>query len=288
MDKGVLFLGIVAIVVAIVGPYFAELAKWLVARCSAPKLRVEFANKRPYCHLTTTRYGTSKENYEWFPTYYFMFCIHNLGKSSARRCQVFLEEICSADSTKDYHRDNDFWPTRLTWEERTAYQQIHPGSRAFVSIGHIPSPEAQPGHDRSMWIGQDPTDNERFMLDLCFHHFAKRDYLEKKKKHHLKIAIVGENFNRIEKQFELSWSGYWTEKEEEMIEKEAVLKLCDSRSAGIIDKFLNVSLGCCDFFREGRGSSRTKASFRTCLRAGSLGVAEESASALAARPMLGI
>lgn len=51
------------------------------------------------------------------------------------------------------------------------------------------------------------------------------------------MAIVGENFGRVVKQFDLDWSGTWTENEKEMIEKEAILKLRDPQSASIRGKF---------------------------------------------------
>jgi hypothetical protein len=39
------------------------------------------------------------------------------------------------------------------------------------------------------------------------------------------LAIVGENFETVRKQIELRWTGNWTEDEDEMLTKEAVIRL---------------------------------------------------------------
>lgn len=220
-----LFLGFVAISVAIFGPSFAELAK---RRYLAPKIKLEFGNQYRFCHITKKTYKVSPVQFEDFPVYYFRFSIQNDGKSLARSCEVVIQEVWTANHIREYQPIEAFWPTNLKWEGGNTRVDINPKRPpVFVDIGHICHPEAQMKYEHSKSIRvSDSDDTLRFILDLPYVHFAKIDSLFPGK-HLLKLVIVGENFKPIRKQFELNWSGNWTEDENEMLSKEVVLTIAD-------------------------------------------------------------
>lgn len=120
-----------------------------------------------------------------------------------------------------YHRDETFWPANLKWEGGVQFIEINPKRRAFVDIGHISHPDHQSKYEKSSSVLIDPNDSRlRFILDLHFYYYAQIDSLFPGK-HRLKVAIIGENFPRVEKWFDLTWSGNWKDEEQDML-REAV------------------------------------------------------------------
>lgn len=221
---GVLFLGFMALVIAVLGPYAGDTFR---KRLLSPKLRLNYKNEPPYCHKTKQKY-THIAPPEEFPTYYFRFTIENHGKTLARSCEVVLEEVWTADEQGEYQRVKEFWTTNLTLQGNL-YMDINPGRPPiYVDIGHISSPECQKTRDLRYSIHTDKTDNYRFIFNFPEgqHLFARIDS-RPRGKHLFKVAIVGENFEPIRRYFVLSWSGNWTEDEQQMIQKEAIIILKD-------------------------------------------------------------
>ena len=226
-----LTLGIIALAVAIFGPYMADLVR---RRYLAPRLLVQFRAQYGFRHLTKKRYSPfpkghpSYDSFEEYPTYYFRFSVYNCGRSLARSCEVVLQEVLVAAETGDYQPMEVFWPTNLTWEDGGRQIDINPKRPPlFTNIGHICHPEAQKKFEPSQSVRVSPSETRlRFILDLHVRHFAKIDSLAQGK-YVLKVAIVGENFDQIRKQFSLSWSGNWTEDEGQMLTKDAFMTMSD-------------------------------------------------------------
>lgn len=200
---------------ALLAPYLSEVLKrWFLS----PKLQVEFENKPPYCLRTKWRVQSIDGVIVGEPlVYYFRFFVHNYGKSRARSCEAILEEVWKVDSAGHYHRDDTFSPTNLKWEGNVQFIDINPGRRAFADIGHISHRDHQSKHEGSSSVLIDPSDSRlRFILDLKVYYFSQIDSLFPGK-HRLKVGIVGENFPRLDKWFELTWSGNWKDEEKEML-----------------------------------------------------------------------
>ena len=204
---------------ALLAPYLSEVLK---RRFISPKLRVEFENRTPYCHRTKWRVTDPNGLVVGEPpVYYFRFSVQNHGKARAQSCEAILEEVWKADSAGNYYHDDTFAPTSLKWEGNVQFIDINPGRRMFVDIGHISHPDHQSRHEKSSSVLIDPSDGRlRFILDLKSYYFFQIDSLFPGK-HRLKVGIVGENFPRLDKWFELTWSGNWKVEEKDML-REAV------------------------------------------------------------------
>jgi hypothetical protein len=215
-----LFIGVVALFAAIAGPYIADRYK---RRRLAPRLHIECKNQPPYCHRTKLTFQNPSEE---FQAYYFTFTIENQGKSQARSCEVILEEVCTADENHVYQQVNEFWPTNLKLLGKL-YMHINPGRPPLnVAIGHISEPKCQEKREHPYSIVTDKSDYNRFILDYVDdqRYFFKIDS-RPPGSHLFKLAIVGENFETARRQIELHWTGHWTEDDQEMLTKEAVIRM---------------------------------------------------------------
>lgn len=219
-----LFLGFIAILVAVAGPYIGDRFR---NRFLAPRLHVEFKNRPPYCHRTKwvspSRSGDVEASYLVF---YFTFSIENQGKSQARSCEVVLYEVWTADENDEYRQVEDFWPTNLTLHHKL-FMDINPGRPpVHVAIGHISEPKYQEEYEHPYWVAADRSDHSRFILDYApdQRHLWKIDS-RPRGSHLFKLAILGENFEIVRKQIELHWTGKWTEDKGQMLTKEAVLSM---------------------------------------------------------------
>jgi hypothetical protein len=213
-----LFLGFIALLVAIFGPYIGDkFKKWRLA----PKLHIKCKNEPPYCHPTKLAFTKPSEE---FDTYYFTFTVENNGKSQARSCEVVLEEVCTADEKGEYYQVKEFWPTNLMLQGNV-YMDINPGRPPlYVTIGHISEPKCQEKREHPYSIVTNRSEYNRFIFDFASgqRHFFKIDS-RPRGNHLFKLAIVGENFKTIRKKIELRWTGNWTKDSEQMLTKEAVI-----------------------------------------------------------------
>ena len=219
-----LSLGIIALLAAVVGPYLADkFRQWRLA----PRLHVECKNEPPHCHRTKREFRRSSGQVEAsYFAFYFTLSIENQGKSQARSCEVVLQEVWTADENGDYHQVEAFWPTNLAFH-REIFMDINPGRPPIhVGIGHISAPKCQEVHEPPYWIGTDRSDYHRFIFDYAPAqlHFWKIDS-RPAGSHRFKLAIVGENFKPVRKQIDLHWTGNWTEDEDEMLKKQAVISM---------------------------------------------------------------
>lgn len=242
-----LFLGFVALLVALIGPYIGDIFK---RRFIAPRLHIEFRNESPYCHLTKLK---SPDN-EYY-TYYFCFAVENRGKSAARSCEVVLEEVCTADDKNEFHPVKQFWPTNLMLQGNEPVH-INPGRPPiYVAIGHISEPMCQKNCEPPYSIVTDRSDLHRFIFDFPIGQrlFFKIDS-RSSGRHIFKVVIIGENFKPIKKQFELCWSGNWTEDEAQMLQKEAVLIMKEEEEPGYVLKEKTKNEGTLEKSSQGTGT----------------------------------
>ena len=159
-----LFLGGIAIGIAL----FSESVK---RRWFSPKLKIEFKESPPWCHLTDLIGQNINE-----PCFYFRFRVTNVGKSTARNCESVLENLQSANAAGKFppSTTTQYTPVNLNWgSSQGEYININPKRRCFRDLLHVPSkkyqslsldPNVNPRHCAAFPIG--------FLMDVKFHPYA--------------------------------------------------------------------------------------------------------------------
>lgn len=207
---------------ALIAPHVYD---WIKRKLFAPKVEIAFSNEPPYCHQTIRKVQSMADTqvpipiFRTFPVHYCRFIVHNKGKAQAKLCEVILEEIWIADSAEKFHKDLNFSPVNLNWVgfKGQPYININPDRRIFCDIGHISSPEYQKDFEYSQYALMSEEDQQKlkFFFDLLIKYFAQRDSLVPGN-YKIKVVIYSENAPKCEKIFQITWSGEWKDKEEEM------------------------------------------------------------------------
>jgi hypothetical protein len=209
-----IFLGFCALFV----PYLAEMIK---RKLFAPNLIIKFSLTHPYCHLTKRGDGSH--------VYYFRFQVINEGKSQARFCEALLEELWIADVSGNFIKDENFSSVNLTWVghyERmfiegqivnipAQFININPNRRIFCDIGHISHPDFQKKYEKSKYYLGSETDRIKFFFDSPVTYFSQRDCIPHGQAK-IKVTIYCENAPKVERYFQIVWSGNWKDREEDM------------------------------------------------------------------------
>lgn len=205
-----IFLGLCALFV----PFLAELIK---RKLFAPRLRMEFSQKHPYCHKTKRKDGSL--------VYYFRFIVVNEGKSQAKFCEAILEELWILNSSGEFVQDENFSPVNLIWvgqyEQREGYLvkkqfiNINPKRKIFCDIGHISHPDFQKSLEKSQFYLEKDSEELKFFFDTPVRFFSQRDCISPGKAK-IKISIYSENASKCERYFIIEWFGNWKEKEQDM------------------------------------------------------------------------
>lgn len=221
-------------VTALIAPHVYD---WVKRKWFAPKLEIEFSHEPPYCHKTKLKapkvlvINNNKSTglpskVPGFSAYYCRFIVHNKGKSQSKLCEAILEELWIADSAGVFHKDENFSPVNLNWVgfKEQPYININPGRRIFCDIGHLSSPEYQKRFELSQYamISEEDQQKLKFFFDLLIKYFAQWDSLVPGN-YKIKVVIYSENAPKCEKIFQITWSGEWKDKEEEMF-RELVIK----------------------------------------------------------------
>jgi hypothetical protein len=201
-----LFLGACALFV----PYFAEIIK---ITFFAPSLNIKFDQTHPFCHLTRRRDDS--------PVYYFRFKVINKGRSQARFCESVINELWLADISGQFIKELNFSPINLNWSGvGTQFVNINPGRELFCDIGHISNPLLQEKIEKSEFYRNNQA--LKFFFETPFRFHSQQDcVLPGKAK--IKISLYSENAPKVEKYFEISWSGSWEDKESDMF-REVVIR----------------------------------------------------------------
>lgn len=189
----------------------------------APKLSIEFELAPPFCHLTCYKLANQETRP---PVYYFTFSVKNTGRSVANDCEARLEELWIADTSGTFIKEEAFRPVNLVREK---INRISPGRSMFFDLGHISCLEYQREREKSNSVKIDENDERlRFIFDANSYFFQYDSLLPGNngpQSYRLKIAIYCENAPPIEQEFELTWSGFWEPKEEDMFREIAIRRL---------------------------------------------------------------
>jgi hypothetical protein len=195
-----LFLGACALFV----PLLAELIR---RRAFRPNLKIDFFEGYPYCHLTTYQDGSL--------VYYFRFQVLNEGKSLAKSCEVVLDELWISDSSGNFVQDKNFSSMNLYWAGQQ-YTSINPGRKGlYVAIGHISHPNTQKTREKSQYYLYKENEDLKFFFDHPVKFFSQRDCILPGRAK-LRFVIYSENASKCERYFEISWSGKWRDREQDM------------------------------------------------------------------------
>lgn len=211
-----LFLGACALFV----PYLSELIK---RNKFGPKLEIKYLHQYPYSHMTKRGDGSL--------VFYCRFMVTNVGKSTAKNCEVLLEELWIADSSGKHIREKNFSPVKLPWVGeydlsktpnliQSQFIDINPERKIFSDIGHISSPSFQQSEKSSYYL-EESNNQLKFFFDNQIKFYSQKDCLSPGKAK-IKISVYSETAQKCEKYFEISWSGNWKEQENEMF-KEIVI-----------------------------------------------------------------
>jgi hypothetical protein len=216
-----LFLGAVALFV----PYLSEVVK---RRLFGPELKVNHRNAPPFHHLTYWRSPRNPSLEE--PVYYFRFEVVNEGKSQARQCEAVLEELWVYDASGKPIEISNFSPMNLRWSGlQQQFLDINPHPRkVFCDIGHVSSLAHQQREEQRVFVDVPGRgdDEPRFLFEQLQFPYSQPNCLAAGK-YAIKISVYCENAEAKTLYFQISWSGKWQDREQEMF-REAVVEHIDS------------------------------------------------------------
>jgi hypothetical protein len=183
---------------AVIALFQDEFKRWWLA----PKLGIEFKLQPPYCLKTPTSNGDF--------AYYFRFRVKNIGMNQARLCECVAEDFWALQDNKTWKKYETFQPINLSWsnaKSKDEFMDINPECPGwFCDLVHI-----------DHWNLQ--------KLKIDFKQpvpFSQIDGIIPNSKCRIKVSIYSENAKPISKIFEISWSGAWRDRREEMFNEIAI------------------------------------------------------------------
>lgn len=203
----------------------AFLSPWVRDKYFSRKLFLDsgFGVGSPYSHQTIiTVRGTNDS----FPVYYFLFSVRNKGKMQADDCEAVLERVWEIDGAGNKHEWKSFLPVNLKWSgedprnfERACFKTIYPGERrVFCDIGHIYDPEYVAKYKvESVYrgISEEERQKNKFFFESLQKFYYQWDCLVPGK-YQIQISVYSKNAAKKTRKFNVSWSGKWEGREEEM------------------------------------------------------------------------
>lgn len=197
---------------AFLAPYIVE--KWKF-NYRVPKLSIEFKLAAPDCHLTQFYKG----GFKYF-VYYFRFLVKNVGKSQAEDCQVFLEKIFKKDKYEKMIEYKDFTPVNLKWSgvSNPIERNIYPDKGMYCDLGRIYDKNYK---YRSVY--KNIIEEEQALNNFFFEFAENRLYSNWDclipGSYKIIVSVYSKNAKKVTRQFNLSWSGKWEDKESDMFEE---------------------------------------------------------------------
>lgn len=211
-----IFLGLCALFV----PY---VSKWAERNVYAPKLKVLFKLEPPYCYKTELR---EKKNqlHKTVPVYQFLLRIENEGKSQAKKCEVLLENMWIYDAAGNPKKLENFRSLNLSifpdFMGIVYLTDLNPKRSSDYIIGHItPSDfqnEIESKEKPLIDVIPDYNGNDlRFLFDMSVYLYSQPNCLIPGK-YMLQFGIYSENAGYQKTLFDISWTGRWQDRIEDM------------------------------------------------------------------------
>lgn len=192
-------------------PYVGEELK---RRRLAPRLEIDFRLAPPWCHRT--KWSTGE------PVYYFRFTVTNHGRSQAQRCEAaVLTDLWVYDSSGNADKLANFSPVSLKWSgiaPQGNFQDINPRRPPYYcDIGHVSSERHQRATETQMAIDVPGHGGDvlRFFFEMPTFFFSQPNCLAPGR-YAIKVGVYSENAKKVERCFDISWSGTWQDGETEM------------------------------------------------------------------------
>jgi len=179
--------------------YIEVIRPWI----QKPEIKIEFANKRPYCRHAKTKSSSRP--------YYCHFAVVNSGKTLTDDCEAVLERVWDSSNEKknsEWEEWENFIPCNLKWSaenpkedfKRACFKTIYPGERRyFCDIGRV-----NEKHDT-------------FNFELSRFFLSQVNYLSRGK-HKIQISVYSKNAAKVTKKFIIDWCGEWKGTQREMEE----------------------------------------------------------------------
>lgn len=203
--------------VAIFGPAYAESFKaWLLR----PVLDVEFRQTAPDCHLAKAILALSPSQKSWASLYVYRLRVTNRGKTQARKCEVVIEGLATADDTGAFQSYSKYTPVGLNWGSGSEdFVDINPDRHFFCDLLTIPNAPYQRVQRDMYGAYVDPEYSPAFDLGVIL--TVRAAFLSQPNrlppgKHRIDIAVYSENADKVTKRLYVTWSGVWRMVENEM------------------------------------------------------------------------
>lgn len=190
-------------VVALFGPYFTELWK---RKMFAPKLNIVFFKEFPYITHPPNK-----------SIYFLCFEVKNNGVSTAKDCEVVIEEFFHRNEEGNLIKDNRNFPAKLGWVfPNDVYTPIDilPKTGNFFKMCSITG-------------SNEPKYQNKIILEMntdCMVNFGRSSIYERLNYLRVKIVVYSENAEKCEQYIEIESPGIWKKKKENIIQ-EMIIKL---------------------------------------------------------------
>jgi hypothetical protein len=226
-----LALAVATFILGIVAAFQDIIRGWF----SKPILDCKLLIESPHCHRATSkspikeyvqnRFRDEIIGYnEWF-TYYFRFKIGNKGNISAKNVEVILKDLRDGKGEKiNLPLDNLVWST-LEFETSDAlkpkmyWDYISPDTYQYCNLGYINEPSKRhlnrDNENEKLKLFEDVT---IFGFSIYWRTLDKR-YLVGPGIYSFNVIVGSENAKTISKSYKIQITGYWSVKEEEMLER---------------------------------------------------------------------
>jgi len=214
---------------ALFAPYFAEVIK---LKWFSPKIEIKFQLLPPFCHQTRWRTRTPPPPFPQpkteidEPVYYFRFLVINEGKSRANNCEICLENLWIYDVSQTPRLHPNFSTVNMAWSgnQKNQFVNINPGRKMYGDIGHISSKDYQEQYEKKDFIDvrEDSGESLRFKFELPRYFHSQPNCLTAGR-YIIQVGFYSENAKNQKVYFDISWTGKWRDKDDEMF-KEIVIK----------------------------------------------------------------
>jgi hypothetical protein len=219
------------IVIIIITAFIAPYVIFLMVRCYlTPKLTAHYEHKEPMARRSSR--SINKKPTGW-RVYDFHFLVENEGRSKAEKVAAVVVEFWTDGGSGKLVKSEDFLPVPLRYTSEDGKDieavDVHPSRPYYWNIGDIYPPYAQEDWVKEVIfddLGKE-IEGHLFRLDLYKPPYNQAQALQKGT-YGIKVVLYSENAKPAEILLTIRWSGNWTPKEREMLEKKIKIEKVQS------------------------------------------------------------
>lgn len=178
-----------------------------------PMFECDLKVESPYITKTNVKYGAQL----FTPGYYYHIRVLNNGRSIAKSCVGYIEELYYGDEDGHYHKVNNFIPLPVAWaHEGHIHTHINPKQKKYLDIGFITKQYYKVLDIPEKEIPRLGNEGD-IVFRFCFRGFPYGEVSELwAGSYKIKISIYSENTKSFSGYLDLKWSGNWNDNYEEM------------------------------------------------------------------------